>query len=196
MSFFSGMRVGSRWSRGLFSCALAALLSGLLVAPARADAIATRSATLSAAPDGYRLEAAFDIRMPAGLLEAVNRGLPAHFVVEFELSKARRYWFDDRPVKLARTYTLTYLPLLKQYRLVSGSASQSFRRVEDALQALARVRSWPVADVGALEPGAAYTAAIRLRLDTARLPKPLQLSAVASQEWSFASDWYRWSVDP
>lgn len=196
MSVVNGARASVAGSRGLLACVVALALWAVAVAPARADAIATRSAAVSAAPDGYRLEAAFDIRMPVGLLEAVNRGVPVHFVVEFELSKARWYWFDDRPVKLARAYTLSYLPLLKQYRLVSGSASQSFRRVEDALQALARVRSWPVAEAGALEPGAAYTAALRLRVDTARLPKPLQLSAVASQEWSLASDWYRWSVDP
>lgn len=165
-------------------------------APAQAETIAARSASLSAAEDGYRLDAAFDIRVPAGLLEAVNRGVPVHFVVEFELSRSRWYWFDERPVKLARAYTLTYLPLLKQYRLSSGSASQSFSKIDDALRALARVRAWPVVDRGALDPGVGYTAAVRLRLDTSRLPKPLQLSAVASQDWNLASDWYRWSVDP
>lgn len=181
---------------GLGGAWAALALSALAPSVANAEAIAARSASLAAAEDGYRLDAAFDIRMPAGLLEAVNRGVPVHFVVEFELSRSRWYWFDERPVKLAQSYTLAYLPLLKQYRLSSGSASQNFARLDDALRSLARVRAWPVADRGALDPGVAYTAALRLRLDTSRLPKPLQMSAVASQDWNLASDWYRWSVDP
>lgn len=181
---------------GLVTLGLAVLLGALAPAGARAEGIAARSASLSATVDGYRLEAAFDIRLPPGLLEAVNRGVPVHFVVEFELSRSRWYWFDERPVKLTQSYTLTYLPLLKQYRLASGDASQNFSRLDDALRALSRVRAWAVAERGALASATGYTAALRMRLDTARLPKPLQLSAVASQDWSLASDWYRWSVDP
>lgn len=175
---------------------VAALLCALAPGTVRAEGISTRSASLGAAAEGYRLEAAFDIRMPPALVEAVNRGVPVHFVVEFELFRSRWYWFDDRPVKLTKSYTLAYLPLLKQYRLASGGASQNFSRLDGALNALSRVRAWTVAERGAFDSTTGHTAALRMRVDTARLPKSLQLSAVASQDWSIASDWYRWSVDP
>ena len=41
-----------------------------------------------------------------------------------------------------------------------------------------------------------YQAGIRMRLDTAQLPKPFQLNAIASRDWTLASDWHRWSLTP
>jgi len=41
-----------------------------------------------------------------------------------------------------------------------------------------------------------YDAAIRLRLDVNQLPKPFQVNALASREWTLASDWYRWTFVP
>jgi hypothetical protein len=35
-----------------------------------------------------------------------------------------------------------------------------------------------------------------MRLDTAQLPKPFQLNAVASRDWTLSSEWYRWSLTP
>ena len=44
--------------------------------------------------------------------------------------------------------------------------------------------------------GARYEAALRLRLDVNQLPKPFQVSALASREWTLQSEWHRWSVTP
>jgi hypothetical protein len=41
-----------------------------------------------------------------------------------------------------------------------------------------------------------YEAAVRLRLDTTQLPKPFQISALTSRDWSLQSDWVRWSFTP
>ena len=38
--------------------------------------------------------------------------------------------------------------------------------------------------------------AVRMRLDTAQLPKPFQLNAIASRDWTLESDWHRWSMTP
>ena len=56
--------------------------------------------------------------------------------------------------------------------------------------------SRPVAQVASLSKGTRYDAAIRLRLDVNQLPKPFQVNALASREWTLASDWYRWSFVP
>ena len=177
--------------------ALLLAFSSLLVAgPASAEGITPVFAKVEAANDGYHLDAEFDIRFSPGLEEAVNRGVALYFVVEFELSKARWYWFDEKPVQLSQTYKITYTPLLRQYRLSAGSAYQNFTRFEDIVSALSRVRGWPVADAGALRRQGEYQAAIRMRLDTTQLPKPFQLNAVASRDWNLASDWYRWTVNP
>jgi len=187
-----------RWPARLVARAvlLVAVLTTPLLVWSGSEGISARSAVVTSTADGYRLDAAFDIRLPAGFREAISRGVPVHFLVEFELAKSRWYWFDHRPVKLAKAYTLTYVPLLKQYRLSAGSVSQSFSRLEEALQALSRVRAWPVADRGLVQAGESYQAAVRMRVDTAQLPKPFQLNAVSSQDWNLTSEWYRWSVDP
>jgi hypothetical protein len=41
-----------------------------------------------------------------------------------------------------------------------------------------------------------YQAGIRMRLDTTQLPKPFQLNAIASRDWTLASDWHRWMITP
>jgi hypothetical protein len=175
---------------------LLATLALLVPQPARADGITTVRANVVSGPDGYRLDAEFDIQFSQRLEEAVNRGVALYFVVEFELSKARWYWFDEKPVQLSQTYKITYTPLLRQYRLSSGAAYQNFNRFEEVVGALSRVRGWPVAENGALHKQGEYQAAIRMRLDTTQLPKPFQLNAVASNDWNLASDWYRWTVAP
>ncbi len=180
--------------------ALAALLVAITAfafAPrAAAEGINIVRANVVSGADGYRLDAEFDIQFSPRLEEAVNRGVALNFIVEFELSKPRWYWFDEKPVQLSQTYKITYTPLLRQYRLSSGAAYQNFTRFEEVVGALSRVRGWPVAESGALRRQGEYQAAIRMRLDTTQLPKPFQLNAVASNDWNLASDWYRWTVNP
>jgi hypothetical protein len=161
-----------------------------------ATGISARSAIVGLTEEGYRLDAEFEIQLSPGLEEAVNRGVPLHFLVEFELSKPRWYWFDEKPIKLTRAYKISYTPLLRQYRITSGSVYQNFTRFDDAVRALSHVRGWPVAEKGAIRNEGEYQAAIRMRLDTAQLPKPFQLNAVASRDWNLASDWYRWTAHP
>ena len=168
----------------------------LLGAPAAFAEIAVRSASLEPAEDGWQLHADFDIQFSPRLQEAVNRGVPLYFVVEFELSKPRWYWFDEKPVQLSQTYRISYTPLLRQYRLAVGNAYQNFTRFEEVTRVLSRVRGMHVADRGALRKDIAYQASLRMRLDTAQLPKPFQLNAVASRDWTLSSDWHRWTIGP
>lgn len=161
-----------------------------------AEDISVRSATIELAEEGWNLEAAFDVRFNPRLEEAVNRGVPLYFVIEFELSRPRWYWFDEKPVQLSQAYKISYTPLLRQYRLTVGTVYQNFTRFEDVTRVLSRLRGWHVADKGALKKDQVYQAAVRMRLDTAQLPKPFQLNAIASRDWTLASDWHRWTITP
>ena len=44
-----------------------------------------------------------------------------------------------------------------------------------------------------LQAGVSYEAALRLRLDVNQLPKPFQVNALASREWTLQSEWHRFS---
>lgn len=183
------------WPRAL-GALLLALAAFLGAAPAAAEGIVPVSARVESTEDGYRLDAEFDIQFSSRLEEMANRGVTLYFVVDFELSRPRWYWFDEKPVQLTQTYRISYTPLLRQYRLSSGGAYQNFTRFDDVVRALSRVRGWAVAEKGALRKEGGYQASIRMRLDTAQLPKPFQINAVASSDWSLSSEWYRWTVTP
>ena len=176
--------------------AVLALLVAIVPAARADEGIRVRSASIQPSDDGWQLDAQFDVQFSPRLEEAVNRGVPLYFVVEFELSRPRWYWFDEKPVQVSQTYKISYTPLLRQYRLAVGNVYQNFTRMEEVTRVLSRIRGWHVADRGALKKDGTYQAAVRMRLDTGQLPKPFQLNAIASRDWTLDSDWYRWTISP
>ncbi len=173
-----------------------ALFALVLAATAQADGIAVRSASVTRADEGWQVDAQFDIQFSPRLEEAVNRGVPLYLVVEFELARPRLFWFDEKPVERSQVFKISYTPLLRQYRLSVGNVYQNFTRFEEVTRVLSHLRAWHVADPNVLKKDGTYQAGVRMRLDTSQLPKPFQLNAIASRDWTLASDWYRWNVNP
>ena len=178
----------------LRGCLFVAFLSSVLAASA--EGISIRSASLEPSEDGWQLQADFDVQFSQRLEEAVNRGVPLYFIVELEISRPRWYWLDEKPVQLSQTYKISYTPLLRQYRLSVGNLYQNFTRLDEVTRVLSRVRGWHVADRGVFQKDVTYQAALRMRLDTAQLPKPFQVNAIASRDWTLTSDWHRWVTTP
>ena len=193
--FLSLLRARATLGRVLRPAAIALVLC-LSPVVAQAEGITVTSASIEPAEDGWNLDAVFDVQFTQRLEEAVNRGVPLYFVVDFELSRPRWFWFDEKPVQLTQTYRISYTPLLRQYRLTVGTVYQNFTRFEEVTRVLSRLRGWHVADKGALKKDQVYQASVRMRLDTAQLPKPFQLNAIASRDWSLASEWHRWTITP
>jgi hypothetical protein len=178
---------------------IAAALFVLLgwISDAGADTVVGRSAELRLEEDNYVLDAEFDLVLNPTLEEALVRGVPLYFVVEFELQRPRWYWLDDTIVTSSFTYRLSYNALMRQYRLSTGSAFyQNFVTLEEAQRVIGRVKGRRVVDKSVLFKGWRYEAAVRLRLDPAQLPKPFQISALTSRDWNLQSDWLRWSFVP
>ncbi|MDQ3188991.1 MAG: DUF4390 domain-containing protein [Pseudomonadota bacterium] len=171
--------------------AMAALFAVPTVAWAD-ERIGVMAATLEPAKesgDALLLNATFEFEMPQALEEAVQKGIALYFNIEFELFRKRWYWFDRRVASSTLTYRLSFSPLTRQYRLARGGLSQSFESLEEALSLLKSVRNWRVADKGVLAPREEYDAQVRMRLDVTQLPKPFQVNAITSREWTLASDW-------
>ncbi len=152
---------------------------------------------LSASDDGYVLSADFKFELNPRLEEAVTKGVVLYFVADFELSKARWYWLDEKLVSRSQTYRLSYHALTRQYRLTTGGLHQSFQTLSDAMLVLSRLRSWTVIDKSdkAVRPGEPYDAALRMRLDVTQLPRPFQISALGNKDWSLGSDWKIWPAN-
>ncbi len=166
---------------------------------AGAAEIEIKNTQLSLGDEGYSLTADFNISFNQRLEEAVARGVVLYFVADFELTRERWYWFDEKIAKTSQTWRLSYHALTRQYRLYSGSSGtlhQSFETLTEALRVLSRIRSWQVAGKERLQPGGSYEAALRLYLDLSQLPKPFQIEAVAGRDWNLSSDWKRWVFTP
>lgn len=173
--------------RGLAKALFAAML--LMSVGAQAAEIELRAATLHLANEGLVLDAEFAFQFPPRLAEAVASGVPLYFLVEFEMSRPRWYWLDERAASKRIQLRLSYHALSRRYAVSSGPLEQQFPTLEEALGVLRHVRNWVVADRIALVSNARYDAAVRMRLDTSLLPKPIQVSALTNPDWAFESDW-------
>ena len=177
-------------------CALVCVVAAFVAATAGADTIIVKSAELHAEEDGYYLNAEFDLSLNSTLDEALQKGVPLYFLLEFELSRPRWYWLDEKVLTSTTQYRVSYNALTRQYRIASGLLGQTFDGLDEVERFLSRVTAREVARPDQLAKGTRYEAALRLRLDVNQLPKPFQMSALASREWTLQSDWHRWSYTP
>jgi len=190
-------RLGSVLARWLVGIAALLGLGLCMLSPvAHADTIAVKAAELRVDDDAYVLNAEFELAMNPTLEEALQKGLPLYFVFEFELLRPRWYWLDEKVLALTTQYRVSYNALTRQYRVATGLLGQTFDSLDEVERFLSRVKSRQVATLDQLTKGARLDAAIRLRLDVNALPKPFQMSALASREWTLQSEWHRWSFTP
>ena len=152
---------------------------------------------ITATDDGYVLSADFNFELNPRLEETVSKGLVLYFVADFELTKGRWYWLDEKLVSRSQTYRLSYHALTRQYRLSTGGGlHQAFTTLTETMAVLSRLRNWVVIEKTekSVRIGESYQAALRLRLDVAQLPKPFQITSLGNKDWSLSSDWKIWQA--
>jgi hypothetical protein len=190
---------------------LSASLRGVVVfvwltAYAYAEGIYVNNAELRLDTDGYHLSASYDIGLTQVMQQALSRGIPLYFVGEFSLTRSRWYWMDEDVYQWEQTLKLSYNVLTRQYRISRGSLFQNFASLEDALNILARQNS-PAIPAELLKNEEGYiaewikregnlVAEVRLRLDSAQLPKLLQVNALSGSDWTLNSGWHSWEISP
>ncbi len=128
--------------------------------------------------DDRTLELAYNLKLELSraLSDALQRGVPLHFVVEARVRRVRWYWRDATLAEGQRSWRLSYQPLTRQYRVAAtGGLSRSFDSLEDALGLIRRAGRWPL-DLRE-EPvlDAEYELDFSLRLDVSQLPGPVQI---------------------
>jgi hypothetical protein len=166
----------------------------LMVPPhASAQLIETTEARIEYQDGGFDLAASFDFDLPPALEDALHKGISLYFVVDFQLTRPRWYWFDEKPVNTMRTVRISYQPLTRQYRVSTGGLQLPFSRLKSALQFIQQVRGWRVFERNQVRLGETYHAETRMRLDLSQLPKPFQINAVNTREWNLSSEWKRFN---
>lgn len=177
------------------SQALALLLVLLLAWPALAAEIRLSNAEGIERDGRYLLDARYVVVIDAVHENALLSGVPLTFAVEFTLTQPRWYWayrrladWFDPSARIE--YRLSYHALTRQYRVSVGSLYQGFDTLSDALRSLGVVRDWQVFERGPLTKrlDSRIVGELSMRLDTAKLPKPMQLSFLGDAEWQLESD--------
>ena len=176
--------------RALVTLAGAALL--LQGMPALAgESMQVKTLQLDLSPDdgAVLLSAQFAVDLSAALKDAVSRGLPLHFITEFEIYRPRLFWFNKKAASGHMEWRLSYYALTRQYRLNSASGSESYATLDEAITQMTALRGWPVTTIDRLDAGEEYIVRVRMRLDTAQLPKPFQITALTDSDWNPQSEW-------
>jgi hypothetical protein len=163
------------------------------VAWAAAGSLHIKTAELTGTEEAYLLNADFEVNFSSEVEEALNKGVPLNFLIEFQIVSPQKYWFDDEIVTRSSHISLSYHALSRQYLINRNNHQQSFSSLQEAKDDLAHLRDWQVVEKSMLKKGESYHAALRIRLDQSKLPKPLQVEALSSEDWNMVSERYRWT---
>jgi hypothetical protein len=167
-----------------------------MVSFAHANEINFSNVSLAPLEKSWALNADVQLELSPALEQLVKKGVTLHFVTEFQLTKKRWYWLDDKVVDVQRVSKISYQALTNQYRVTLGTFSLTAATLKQALSALKTIEDWVVIDPAAVELKKPYQAAVRIRLDTNQLAKPFQVNAINSKSWNLQSDWYRFEFVP
>lgn len=167
------------------------MVLGIFSTAVSAEGIKIKSFELERSDNDWLLSATFQIELSPGLEDAVQKGVVLYFQTEFDLTRSRWYWFDEKPALVQRQTRLSYQPLTQQYRIASEGFTFSAKSMSEALQAVGSIGGWRVMENAQLDPGKSYTASMRMSLDLSKLPKPFQVNALNNRDWNVSSDWYR-----
>lgn len=153
-----------------------------------------KSAELVLRDDLWTLDAELDIQLGHALEEALNKGVTLTFLYEFQLVKPIKYWFDDEVVTERRQVTLNYHALTKQFLVNYPQQQKVFDTLNEAKQELALIHDWRLAPHAVLEKNQSYQAALKMHLDTSKLPKALQVDALGESDWELVTPTFSWWV--
>jgi hypothetical protein len=184
-------------SQGIKQFILCVLMTlSLFSVTASAEGIKLKSADLERVDGDWLLNATFQIELTPGLEDAVQKGVVLYFQTEFDVTRSRWYWFDEKSVLAQRLTRLSYQPMTQQYRIASEGFTFSAKTMFEALQAVGSIGDWRVIDGNQIDPSRSYTAALRMTLDLSKLPKPFQVNALNNRDWNVTSDWLRFPFLP
>jgi hypothetical protein len=182
--------------RQLFNWIAKIFLLATMVSFAHANEIHFKNVSLTPLEKSWALNADVQLELSPALEQLVNKGVTLHFVTEFQLTKKRWYWLDNKIVDVQRVSKISYQALTNQYRVTLGTFSLTAATLKQALAAVRTIEDWVVIDPTAVELKQPYQAAVRIRLDTNQLAKPFQVNAINSKSWNLQSDWYRFDFVP
>jgi hypothetical protein len=160
----------------------------LLSAPtARAAESELASFDLSRNEEGVFLSYAINFELSRGIDDALSKAVPLFFVAEAEVFRNRFYWRDQRVAQAVRRWRIVYQPLTSTYRVTfDGGLSQNYASRDEAFAAIGRSARWKIAEGQQIDEGSRHYVEFSYRLDTAQLPRPMQIGIGGQADWAMS----------
>lgn len=173
------------------------LLMGMMlfasVSMAGSGTLHIRSANLITFEDDVLLNADVEINFGSEMEKAIVKGFTFNFLIEFQLLRPRKYWFNDEVVTTVQPVSLSYHALSRQYIVMRNEQQRTFPTLDAAIEDLSIIQDLKVFEKADMEKGEAYQALLLMRLDHKKLPKTLQVEGIASNDWKMSSQTYEWT---
>ncbi len=157
-------------------------------------AVSTSVRAVSGDAGGIFFDGNFEIELSDQAKDVLSRGITLNFVLEVEVEKKRWYWFNRDIGEASESIRLSYSPLTRRYRVSIGGVTQNFETLSQALQLMSSVSNLYLSSYRDIDDG--YKAQARFYLDTARLPKPFQVTLKREGGWDLDSGWFDVPIEP
>ena len=189
MHFWKSARL--EWLAQLLACTVMLLFSlGL-----RAQNADLETLRVERTEEGLLLSAKVNIRLPSPVEEALDKGIPIHFVAEATVLRERWYWADKRVGEAQRYMRVAYMPLTRRWRLNASnepltnaglgvSLTQHYDSLSEVLSTVGRISRWKVASAEDIDPGGQQSLRFQYRLDASQLPRTLQIGPTNHSSWA------------
>ena len=167
----------------------------LLCVAAHAQNADMESLRVERTEEGLFLSATVNIRLPSAVEEALDKGIPVHFVAEATVSRERWYWADQRVSDAQRYMRVAYMPLTRRWRLNTSnepitnaglgvSLSQNYDSLREVMASVGRLSRWKIASATEMESGGRQSLRFQFRLDSSQLPRTFQLGNTGQTAWT------------
>lgn len=145
--------------------------------------------------DGLLLSASVNIRLPSAVEEALDKGIPIHFVAEATVLRERWYWTDQRVSEAHRYMRVAYMPLTRRWRLNTSSEpitnvglgvslTQHYDSLSEVMSSVGRLSRWRIASAADMEASGRQSLRFQFRLDASQLPRTFQLGNTGQSTWA------------
>ena len=181
---------------------LTALIGAGVSGAARTEALdgqlEVRSAYVTEAQGVFQLFARVIYPVNDDIRAALKDGLMLNFDLDVVVSRERRFWMDETVAEYTLRRELLYHAVSDRYvaRDVDSRTSdqRSFATLEEALEALGTVDSWPFLLSPQLSANRQYRVSLRAGVRRGRLSDTMRVLLFWTDDWHRESEWFSWSL--
>ena len=187
-------RLRQSWLQRLLALLLATC-GTLAFAGALDGILEVRSAYVDVDKGVFLLHARVEYPMNPGIRDALRDGVTLTFDLDTRVDRERRFWVNASIVDLTLRRELAYHAVSDRYvvRDVRSGEQVSFPTLEEALEHLGKIDSWPILVEPQLGAGN-YIVSVRAGVRRGKLPASLRALLFWTNDWHRESEWYSWAL--